>query len=135
MHDGTLGVIALSEANLEALALSLTVHGVNTENLDAKYLLDCNLDLSLVGTWVNEEGVLILVKKTKCLFRDNWLQQDFAVVFHADTSTSLSRATAVAAFTNLEGAPAINSRSAVSENTTSSETRMSYALSWSLTIR
>ena len=125
MHDGTLGVIALSEANLEALALSLTVHGVNTENLDAKYLLDCNLDFSLVGTWVNEEGVLILVKKSKCLFRDNWLQQDFAMVFHADTSTSLSRATAVAAL----GAPAMNSRSAVSEKTTSSETRMSYALS------
>ena len=131
MHDGTLGVIALSEANLEALALSLTVHGVNTENLDSEYLLDCNLDFSLVGTWVNEECVLILVEKTKCLFRDNWLQQDFAMVFHADTSTSLSRATAVAAL----GAPAMNSRSAVSEKTTSSETRMSYALSWSLTIR
>ena len=121
MHDGTLGVIALSEANLEALALSFTVHCVNTENLYAEDLLDCNLDFSLVGTWVDEECVLVLHKKPSTLFGVNRLQKDVAWVFHADTSTSLSRATAVAAL----GAPAMNSRSAVSEKTTSSATRMS----------
>ena len=37
------------------------VISVNTYDLNSKNLLDCNLDLSLVGIWSNNECVLVLI--------------------------------------------------------------------------
>ena len=62
MHDRTLGVIALTKTLRGALALSLTVHGVNADDFYIENFFDSDLDLCLVSISSNQEGVLVIIK-------------------------------------------------------------------------
>ena len=123
MDDGALGVLALTFSKSVDLHLAFAIDGVDLEHLDLEDLLDRNLDFGLVGIRSYQEGVLVLIKQTVGLFRDHRCDQDVAIILHAETSTSLSRATAV---TDLPfGRPWTNSSIALLEKITSSATTTS----------
>src|SRR3954465_7665795 len=78
--DRTLGVLALAEAESGATGLALTVQGVDLVDLDVEDLLDGDLDLRLVRTRVDDEGVLALVEQPVRLLGDDRRDQDVARV-------------------------------------------------------
>src|SRR5438270_4075054 len=78
--DGALGVVARADAEPRALALALAVGGVDAGHLHLEDLLHGDLDLRLVGVWVHEERVLVLVDEPVALLRDHRREQDVARV-------------------------------------------------------
>src|SRR4051794_14121063 len=61
--DRALGVLALAQAETRATRLALAVERVDGVDLDVEDLLDGDLDLGLVRTGVDDEGVLALVEQ------------------------------------------------------------------------
>src|SRR5690349_5801103 len=126
--DRTLGVLALAEAESGATGLALTVQGVDLVDLDVEDLLDGDLDLRLVRTGVDDEGVLALVEQPVGLLGDDRCDQDVAGVLGVDAHLVASLS-ALSAFTG----PATNASRAAWVKTMSSAHRTSYVLSWSAT--
>src|SRR5262249_43763892 len=69
--DGALGVLALAGAEPRAAGLAAAGEGVHRVHLDVEDLLDGELDLGLVGTRVDHEGVLAVVDQAVALLGDH----------------------------------------------------------------
>src|SRR6478735_6328337 len=122
--DRTLGVLALAEAESGATGLALAVQGVDLVDLDVEDRLDGDLDLRLVRTGVDDEGVLTLVEQTVGLLGDDRRDEDVAGVLGVDAHLVASLS-ALSAFTG----PATNASRAAWVKTMSSAHSTSYVLS------
>src|SRR4051794_24392521 len=122
--DRTLGVLALAEAESGATGLALTVQGVDLVDLDVEDLLDGDLDLRLVRTRVDDEGVLALVEQAVRLLRDDRRDEDVAGVLgvdaHLASSWSAAFSAAVSAALSAFTGPATNASRAAWVKTMSS---------------
>src|SRR5579885_3500716 len=87
--DRTLGVLALADAEPRAAGLADAVEGVHGVDLDVEDALDGDLDLGLVGSRVDDEGVLALVQQGVRLLRHDGRDQDVAGVLTGGESAHL----------------------------------------------
>src|SRR5665648_727993 len=136
-HNRPLVVLALAKTELGAPGLALAGDRVDRRHLHPEHLLHGDLDLGLVGPGGHHERVLALVEQGVTLLGDHRRDQDVARVLVQDGHlvSSASRAAAsVEVATALTPRPlgrARNASSAALVNTTSSDSRTSYVLSWS----
>ena len=89
-----LGVLALSPSEAGALTLPYTVDGVDRVDLDGENLLHGQLDLGLVGAWVDQEGVLSFVDQAVALLRHDGCNDDVARIL-GDGATHLASSSVV----------------------------------------
>src|SRR5680860_1458117 len=97
--------VALGQTEIGATGLALAFESVDRVDLHAKDAFDCNLDLGLVGTRIDDEGVLALVQQTVGLLGHHRGQQNVAgvLVQRVHLVSSLS----CAAFAALTGVAAL----------------------------
>src|SRR5699024_2163202 len=132
-YDRALGVFATALAESSALRLALTNQSVYRGDFHFENLFDSTLDLSFICPWIDDESVFTFIEQVVTLLRDHRRNDDVAGVLvnggHLTSSNSSSLAVALAE--RPVAGPVRNCSSAPDVNTTSSEIKTSYVLSWS----